>query len=108
MVRVVLSKTAGVGKTLYIRRKKERLVKYLKQMKLIGLNKKIETMATIPLHGPSVTADEVLTMLLDKQDHLQSSIIHLDIPQRVNFQNIQRYARFSIIICFICIGYEKY
>ena len=62
---------------------KESLVKYLKQSKMIGLNKKVEAMATIPLHGPSVTADEVLAMLLDKQDHLQSSIIHLDIPQRV-------------------------
>ena len=68
---------------MYVRRKKESLVKYIKQLELTGQNKLTESIATVPLHGPIVTADEVLSMLLPKLGSLQSSIIHLDIQQRV-------------------------
>ena len=71
------SQTSGVGKTLYVRRMKEKLVKLL-----LG-NKSRQTIATVPLHGPIVTVNEVLSMLLDSQENLRSSIIHLDIPQKV-------------------------
>ena len=84
-VRLVSSNASGVGKTLYIRRMKERLVKHLKEFNLIGNKSRntVQPIATIPLHGPIVTVNEVLSMLLNIQDNLQSSIIHLDIPQKV-------------------------
>ena len=77
------SKGAGTGKSLFIRRMKDQLTKIFKQENLIAEGQSKKAILTVPLHGPVVTADEVLSMLLPQQDELKSSIIHLDIPQGV-------------------------
>ncbi len=64
---------------------REQLVKHLKKFDLLGSQSQntVEPVATVALHGPIVTVDEVLSLLLRSQDNLRSSIIHLDIPQKV-------------------------
>lgn len=46
-------------------------------------------MITVPLHGPVVTSDEILSMLLDEETDSKSCIIHLDISERVGL--LQRF-----------------
>lgn len=79
-VRVVTSTQSGVGKSLYIRKMKDELMKLLKQKE----KHSSKAIITVPLHGPVVTSDEVLSMLLEDETDLKSCIIHLDIPQRVS------------------------
>ena len=60
---------------------KDNLVKTLKQKQKAFS----QAMITVPLHGPVVTSDEILSMLLQERTDSKSCIIHLDIPQRVGF-----------------------
>ena len=76
MVRVICSKQAGAGKSLYIHKMKEKL-------NTVFSKKKSKVMLSIPLHGPDVTPDEVLKMLLADKHVTKSCIIHIDVPQRV-------------------------
>ena len=76
-----MSTQSGVGKSLYIRKMKDKLVKILKQKE----KQSSRAMITVPLHGPVVTCDEILSMLLKEKSDLKSCIIHIDIPQKVNF-----------------------
>lgn len=80
-VRVLTSEQAGVGKSLSVRKLKDKLVKVFRENGLISENQMV--IVSLPLHGPEVTADEVLTMLLKKESDLKSCIIHIDIPTRV-------------------------
>ncbi|XP_019856423.1 PREDICTED: uncharacterized protein LOC109584956 [Amphimedon queenslandica] len=82
-VRVFTSKQAGVGKSLSVRKLKDKLVKVFRVNGLITENQTQKAIVTLPLHGPVVTADEVLSMLLKEGSDLKSCIIHLDIPIRV-------------------------
>ena len=82
IVRVICSKQAGAGKSLYIRRMKEKLDALLKKELLIS-KKNFKVLLSIPLHGPDVTPDEVLKMLLAEENVSKSCIIHIDVPQRV-------------------------
>ena len=76
-----MSTQSGVGKSLHIRKMKDKLVKTLKQnQKSVS-----QTMITVPLHGPVVTTNEILSMLLQERTDSKSCIIHLDIPERVRF-----------------------
>lgn len=58
---------------------KDNLVKTLKQKQ----KDFSQAMITVPLHGPVVTTNEILSMLLQERTDSKSCIIHLDIPQRV-------------------------
>lgn len=80
-MRVLTSEQAGVGKSLSVRKLKEKLVKKFRENDLISKNQK--AIVSLPLHGPKVTADEVLAMLLEEKSDLKSCIIHIDIPTRV-------------------------
>lgn len=64
---------------------KDRLTAVLKGEGLLSAKAKV--MISVPFHGPVVTADEVLKMLLAEQNVLKSCIIHIDIPQRVRTTN---------------------
>ncbi len=72
---------------------KEKLVKHLTAAKMLGQGKlnELKVIATVSLHGPIVTRNEVMSMLLADQDSLQTSIIHLDIPQKVVLLNFLHY-----------------
>ena len=59
---------------------KDKLMKLLKQKE----KHSSKAIITVPLHGPVVTSDEVLSMLLEDETDLKSCIIHLDISQRVS------------------------
>ena len=80
-MRVVTSEQAGVGKSLSVQKLKDKLVKVFREIGLISENQK--AIVYLPLHGPEVTADEVLAMLLREESDLKSCIIHIDIPTRV-------------------------
>lgn len=79
------SKQAGVGKSLSVRKLKDKLVKVFKEERLISEKQTQKAIVTLPLHGPEVTADEVLAMLLEEESDLKSCIIHIDIPMRVSY-----------------------
>ena len=74
-MRVVKSKMSGMGKSLYI----DTVVKELKKIKPNG-----PYMITIPIHGPAVTADDVLNIMEGHFDNSYSAIIHFDIAPRVH------------------------
>ena len=99
-VRVVTSTQSGVGKSLYIRKMKDRLMKLLKQKE----KHSSKAIITVPLHGPVVTSDEVLSMLLEDETDLKSCIIHLDIPQRVGLDCLM----YTFLFYFIALGFEEY
>lgn len=83
-IQIFTSSQAGVGKSLSVRKMKDDLVKDLREQGKLSLK---PMLITLPLHGPEVTADEVLQMLLKENSDLKSCIIHLDIPQRVSSYN---------------------
>ena len=68
-IRVIISNESGVGKSLYIRRMRDKLVRVLKERGKISEKKSALSVVTVPLHGPIVTADEVLHMLLQQISH---------------------------------------
>lgn len=73
-VRVVTSKRGGMGKSLYIKRRKEKLMQLTSQ----GGNEVI-----VPLHGPLVTADNVVEALKECIGKNGAIIFHLDIASNV-------------------------
>ena len=79
-IRVIDSHQCSVGKSLYIRKLKDKLATELKKNGLI-FGKSTKLMISVPLHGPVVTSDEVLNMFFDAE--VKSCIIHIDIPQTV-------------------------
>lgn len=79
------SKQAGVGKSLSVRKLKDKLVKVFKEKRLISEKQTQKAIVTLPLHGPEVTANEILAMLLKEESDLKSCIIHIDIPMRVSY-----------------------
>lgn len=84
-MRVFTSEQAGVGKSLSVRKLKDELVKVFREKGLITEKESQKAIVTLPLHGPEVTADEVLSMLLKEDSDLKSCIIHIDIPIRVSY-----------------------
>ena len=85
LVRIIYSKQAAAGKSLHIRKMKDRLNAVLKEKDLLISKKKPKVMLSIPLHGPDVTPDEVLEMLLAERNVVKSCIIHIDVPQQVKY-----------------------
>ena len=83
-MRVFTSEQSGVGKSLSVRKLKDKLVKAFREEGLISEKQTQKAMVTLPLHGPEVTADEVLAMLLKEDSDLKSCIIHIDIPIKVS------------------------
>ena len=79
---------------------KDKLMKLLKQKE----KHSSKAIITVPLHGPVVTSDEVLSMLLKDESDLKSCIIHLDIPQRVSsyLPNVH------VPLLCISLGFEEY
>ena len=73
-VRVVTSKRAGMGKSLYI----YRLTEDLMTKTSVGPHKVI-----IPIHGPKVTSDSVVNTLMNYCDNTNATIFHLDISPNV-------------------------
>ena len=75
-------------------------------MKLLKQKEKHSSKAiiTVPLHGPVVTSDEVLSMLLEDETDLKSCIVHLDIPQRVS----SYLSKIHVTLLFLALGFEEY
>lgn len=73
-MRVVSSKRSGMGKSLYIWRMAEKFSK----MKSDGA-----IVATIPVHGPDVFPDAIMTLFNKHLDNPHSTIFHLDIAPAV-------------------------
>lgn len=95
MVRIVKSNICGVGKSLYVRRKKDKLLRLYIENETKAKNPVLR----VPLHGPIVTSDEVVSQIMlslentTDQDScckaitsmdLQSIIVHIDIPEGVS------------------------
>ena len=75
---MVYSICAGMGKSLFIRRMSERLRKF----KPVG-----STLAVIPIHGPDISPDAVVS-LLEKYDADPFSVVfHFDIAPSVSYIN---------------------
>ena len=71
---MVSSERAGMGKSLFIQRMAEKL-------KIVS---KTETVhVTIPIHGPIVTSDDVLTFLKEHYKNNKCMIYHFDIAPSV-------------------------
>ena len=69
-----------MGKSLFISRRAEELQK-LK----IENSDKTKACITIPLHGPTVTADTVMRYLVEHVGNSDCAIIHFDISPSVMF-----------------------
>ncbi len=63
-IRIVLSEQCGVGKSLYVRRLKDKLQNLLFQKKLDPNN--VLPIITVPLHGPVVNAEDLLQILFQQ------------------------------------------
>ena len=72
---------------------KDKLMKLLKQKE----KHSSKAIITVPLHGPVVTSNEVLSMLLEDETDLKSCIVHLDIPQRVS----SYLSQYMLLFCFL-------
>ena len=68
------SERAGMGKSLYI----HRLTEDLMTKTSVGPHKVI-----IPIHGPKVTSDSVVSTLMNYWDNTNATIFHLDISPNV-------------------------
>ena len=79
---------------------KDKLMKLLKQKE----KHSSKAIITVPLHGPVVTSDEVLSMLLEDKTDLKSCIIHLDISQRVS----SYLSNVHVPLLFLALGFEEY
>ena len=73
-VRVVTSSRAGMGKSLYIKRLKEKL-------ETQTICRPVEVV--VPIHGPVVTADTVVEALMKHIGDSRATIFHLDIAPNV-------------------------
>ena len=62
---------------------KEKLNAVLQTKEILVSKEKLKVMLSIPLHGPDVTPDEVLKMLLTEEHVTKSCIVHIDVSQRV-------------------------
>ena len=74
-MRVVTSQRAGMGKSLYIKRRR----KALKAATIHGPHEVI-----VPIHGPVVTADTVVGALKERIGMSRPIIFHLDIAPNVS------------------------
>ena len=74
-VRVVTSQRAGMGKSLYIQRRREAL----KSVTTHGPHE-----VTVPIHGPMVTPDTVVGALKPHMGLSHPVIFHLDIAPNVS------------------------
>ena len=75
-VRVVTSQRAGMGKSLYIQRRREAL----KSVTTHGPHEVI-----VPIHGPMVTPDTVVGALKPHMGMSRPIIFHLDIAPNVSY-----------------------
>ena len=77
-VRVVSSTRSGMGKSLYIKRRAQQLVR---------LASNHDVHVTIPIHGPVATGDTLLEFFDQHTKRDACTIYHLDIAPRVSFPN---------------------
>ena len=76
-VRVVSSKRTGMGKSLFIQR-------MANQLGVVTNNPSKSIPAVIPIHGPVVTADNVLNFLKEHYGEDKCRIYHFDIAPSVS------------------------
>ena len=76
-VRVVSSKRPGMGKSLFIERMAEKLG-------VISNSTTEAVKVVIPVHGPIVTSDVILTFLKDHYKDNDCKIYHFDIASSVS------------------------
>ena len=84
---------SGVGKSLYIRRMKDKLTRKLKDSGKISDKKSTIPIITVPLHGPVVTSDEILSILQEQTGLKQGSSIsnmQQDLKTNYNDQNMAK------------------
>lgn len=97
-VRVVTSTRAGMGKSLYIKRRREALAE-------ITTDCESCLHLIIPLHGPLVTADSVIEALKEYIGHNKAIIFHLDIASNVGnliYNKVFIFTKNLNKIIFIC------
>ena len=71
---MVSSERAGMGKSLFIQRMAE-------ELKIVSKTEPVHV--TIPIHGPIVTSDVVLTFLKEHYKNNKCMIYHFDIAPSV-------------------------
>ena len=80
-----------MGKSLYVWRMAEKF----SQMKTDGI-----VMATIPVHGPDVYPDAVMTLFSKHLDNTHSIIFHLDIAPAVRIIIVLKYFWLKLLPLF--------
>ena len=87
---MVTSLCAGMGKSLYIRRRTD----LLKSVTTHGPHEVI-----IPIHGPTVTPDTVVRALMPHIEKNSSIIFHLDIAPNVSYWS----QRTTLVVCSLFV-----
>ena len=90
-VRLVTSQRAGMGKSLYIKRRKEDL------FKSVATHEPHEVI--VPIHGPTVTPDTVVGALMPHIKNNFSIIFHLDIAPNVSYTVFIMCVPFYLCVC---------
>ena len=80
-MRVVSSERTGMGKSLYIQRMAAELKSVIKV-------KFVDCQVVIPIHGPIVTPDVVLTFLKEHYENNKCMIYHFDIAPSVRTHQV--------------------
>ena len=70
-----MSSRSGMGKSLYVQRTAERLKEQVGSAE--------DVCVTIPIHGPTITPDSVLTFLAHHLENSKCMIYHLDVAPSV-------------------------
>ena len=104
-MRVVTSQRAGMGKSLYIKRRMEAL------NELVTTDGPHEVI--VPIHGPSVTPDTVVGALKEYMGIRYPIIFHFDIAPSVSCDTLllymYLYIMYNIHVCIIkqcCISFR--
>ena len=74
---VVLSKRPGMGKSLYVKRLSEKMSKRTSR-------KSGELLCTIPIHGPDVSSDIVMALLMRYVEKSECKIFNICISPSVS------------------------
>lgn len=101
-VRVVFSERSGMGKSLYV----QRMAKQLGDK----INKCVEAVhSVIPIHGPLVNSDVVLSMLKDHYRDPKCKIYHFDIAPNVSYLHVNYFDCVNLVMLWTANrGYDFY
>ncbi len=80
-VQIVSSTHSGMGKSFYIKRLTEQLGR---SQQVCGSH------ITVPIHGPTVTAEKVMSYLNEFKAESISSVLHLDVASNVGTSKVEQ------------------